>query len=493
MTLKSERLGSKSSVRSDVSNAMSVVILSAVLLLTAISANAGQNDGALNSNGLLTFETGATDRFGHYRVGNLTTVPDISQPVFDEDKNKCELDQSAGGPLVLLAQENGQNVGFVGDSMGVFSRGGGGSARGVKCGRINDDERLTFLVQSFDADGDGEADGNAVIRSRIDVEFKQSPIVIFTTGFAGQTTGQFWLGTGENDGVAPTGLIEDAVELEGCGDLSGTDNNNDSGPSDNCHIEFEALWTSMTVEVQGGGQISIEGGGDYADAIANRSEFELVRADGILDCQQGFVGDDDRIDGARLANVDGGCEALVPFSIEYDGDDVQLLFETGGQDTTWVVNTEWQSELQLAAAQQEPTLVSWDDGEIDWADCADPADGSDPTCFALADCDVGEPVRFCSDTIDNPGGPTSCSIDDDCGPSEGSCELTNIEAPEGGFPDVDPNRDGDQFSCVCEQTETWLGTRGRDNIAGTDDDTAPDDYTLVQQCIFLEGDIRWNR
>jgi hypothetical protein len=276
----------------------------------------------------------------------------------------------------------------------------------------------------------------------------------------------------------------------GCGGLDGTDNNSDSGPSDNCHLEFEALYTSLEVEVQGGGQISIEGGGDYSDSIANRSEFELVQADGILDCQEGFVGDDDRVQGARLSNTDGGCESLVPFSIEYDGEDVQLLFETGGQDTTWVINTEWEAELQVAAAEQEPTLVSWTEGDIDWEDCADPADESNPTCFALSNCDIGEPVRLCSTSSE------SCSIDADCGPAGGTCELTNIEAPVEGFPDLDPNRSGNQYSCVCEQTETWLGTRGRNNVEDglppLGDDTE-DDYTLVQQCIFLEGDIRWNR
>jgi len=496
------------------SKIFSSVFLATVLLLTAGAAYSGQSDSALQSNGLLTFETGSTDRFAHYReektaLGTVILVLNEQQPVFDESKNKCELDQSDEGPLMLLEVDDGSvNPGFVGDSMGVFSRGGGGNARGVKCGRVNNSEQLIFNVQSFDTDNDGDSDGSAVIRSKIDVEFKQSAIAIFTTEFGGQQTGQFWIGSGDNQNNPPADF-PDAIqlELEACDSLTGTDSNNDSGPNDNCPVEFDALWTSMTVETRGGGQISIEGGGDYSDPLANRSEFELVRVDGILNCQEGFVGGDSDAEGsvvgARLNNVETDCEALVPFSVDFNGNNVQLLFETNGQDTTWVINTEWQAELQLVEAEQEPTLVSWAEEDPDWATCTVDPDGPGPlgpTCFELDDCDVGEPVRFCSETFDpeNPELGVSCAIDEDCGAAEGSCELTDIVAPaEEGFPDMDTVREGNQYSCICEQTETWLGTSGRDGVTEVngypDGDDTQEDHTLVQQCIFLEGDIRWNR
>jgi hypothetical protein len=478
---------------------------------TALAGNAGEN--ALESIGLLTFETGGTDRFARYddgEFGNPSStnppssggdVADAVQPVFDESNNKCELDQSpvpGFKPLVILSAVNG-NPGFVGDSMGVFSRGGGGNARGVKCGRVNDSEKLIIdLGPDLDLDDDGDLDA-AVVKTRLDMEFKGNAIAVLTAKFAGSVTGQYYINSGSNTGAgAPSGLDPTVFAFEiPCG-ATGSDSNNDNGPNDNCAVEFPfdygvdgqapaALWDSLEIEVRDG-QVSLEGGGDYGSAsYFNRSEFELVRVDGILDCQGTFSTSGGKLQGARLSNTDGGCGSLVPYSLGFDGEEFELLFETDGQDLTFVVNAEWDTEGSIYPIP--PTKFSWEAGNIDWTTC----DTTNPaTCITLSVCDEGQPIRSCSNDSTQ-----ACSTNDDCDP-DASCDLTDITppTPPGSFTDLDPSRNGPQYACVCGETLTPLGFNGRDGVDDggfpNGDDTVAS-HILVEQCIFIEGDARGSR
>jgi len=487
-----------------------------MLLLTPFNtAFSGNDDGnALEAIGLLTLETGSSDRVARYDDGvfgdsSSTNPPngggdsaDATQPLVDEPKNKCEMDQSVGvvgsDPLIVFSVENAVNVGFVGDSIGAFSRGGGGgSARGTKCGRISDPERLILsLGPGFDLDDDGDLD-TAVIRTRLDMEFKGNAVSVVTAKFAGTITGQYYIQTGDNsDAPPPSGLIPTAFQIP-CG-ATGSDSNNDSGPNDNCAIEFPfdygeageapaAIWDSLEFDTLVG-DVSLEGGGDHGSAsYANRSEFELARLDGVLDCQDTFSANEGTLDGARLSNTDGDCGDLVPYSLEFDGEVFELLWQPAGQDLTWVVAAEWTTEDVTFPIP--PTRFTWDQGEVDWETCDE---SSDPNCFELALCE-GTPQRFCNDDSTQ-----SCSIDDDCVAAEAgdTCVLTDYIPPAGGFPDMDPGRPGPNYACICDETTTDLGLNGRngadDGGYPSGDDTEAEEL-LVQQCIYIEGDARGSR
>jgi hypothetical protein len=475
--------------------------LVAVLTWSNSAYPGSEGDSALQSIGLLTFETGAADRFAFYPNGEFQNSSSTNPPspagdpatmteaVVDEPSpNTCELDQSAGpDDLFIMSQNGGANVGFRGDSIGVFSRGGGGNARGVKCARISGSEKLTLtLGPDFDLDDDGDLDV-AVAKTHLDAEFKANGIGLFVASFAGNVTGRYFVRTGDSTATPPPPQSgPEWVEIL-C-DATGTDSNNDSGPNDNCPIEFPfdndtpdpvddipgALWDQLEMSVLAG-EISFEGGGDYPASFDNRSEFELVKVDGILDCQGTFSTSDQSITGARLSNVGTTeCPALVPFSL----------------DATFSLDVAFTTEDEAFPIPR--TLVSWRE-LVNFATCDQ---NSGEPCFELDLCE-GTPVRACSGDL-----MTACAIDDDCinaGKGD-SCVLTDYLPPDppGNFDDLDLDEglDGTQYSCLCDETVTPLGTAGRDGIDDggfpNGDDTTTDQI-LVEQCVFVQGDVRYSR
>ena len=516
MKIVIRRLGSDRTKQKTGLKVLATAMFAATLMIAAQPVHSG-DESALENIGLLTFETGATDRIalyddGVFQVPTSTNPPDpggdaadATQAMVDESApNKCELDQSPGvvgaEPLVIFSQQGGANVGFVGDSAGVFSR-GGGAARGTnRCGRIAGDEKLIMsLGPYFDLDDDGDLDV-AANRTHIDAEFKGNAIAIFTARFAGTITGQYYVLSGSNaGGPVPSGLIPGAFEIP-CG-ATNADSNNDSGPSDNCAIEWpfdygeagvapSALWDQLEMEVREG-KISFEGGGDHSLSFHNRSEFDLVRVDGILDCQGTFSGSGGGIEGARLDNIDGGCGALIPFSLAYNGEEYILLFERGTEEPNFVLYPIW----GLEGLEEPDTLVSWSAAVPDWDTCSDT---TDPNCFVLEQCLEGTPFRFCGDS------DVGCIDDDFCedNAEEGDelCLLRNLTPPAaahhgfpaGQFDDLDSTRDGTQYSCRFEWGTIWVDTVGLDGMLGTGDDTlTPQNYQ--REGIFIHGDARGRR
>jgi hypothetical protein len=471
-------------------------MFAALIALPFNAALSGTNGvDALETIGVLTFETGNTDRFALYNGGVFgtpnSTSPDVVQLVFDESKNKCELDQSGAlvvAPLVVVSAGVGANApGFVGDSMGIFSRGGGGNARGTKCGRVSDSEKLILtLGDGLDLDADGDIDA-AVVKTRLDMEFKSNAIAVLTAKFGGIVTAEYYINTGGNFGAGvPSGLVKPLLATEIlCSELTGSDSNNDNGPNDNCLFEFAALLDSLEIEVRDG-QVSLEGGGDHGSlSNLNHSQFELVGVDGILNCTDTFTTSGGTLQGARLSNTGGPCVSLVPYSIGFDGEGFELLFDPDGQDVTFVVNAEWLTEGSTYPIP--PTKFSWDEGNADtvayWTDC----DTTNPaTCIKLSICNEGQMIRSCSNDSTQ-----ACGNNDNCD-TGATCDLTDITPPTGGFTDLDPGRVDTQYACICDEFLRPMGLAGRDGELGTLDDTTVA-HSLIEQCIFINGDAKGSR
>jgi hypothetical protein len=498
----------------------------AVVLAWSTGSYAGsEGEIATQSVGLLTFETGTTDRFALYPNGEFQNPARTNPPedVVDQaSPNQCQLAQpDIPDDLLNLTQEGGHDVGFRFDSLGVFSR-GGGNARGVRCIRISDDERLILTLGSDAQDPDPNL-STVVAKTHLDVEFKGNAIGVFTAKFDGAITGRFFARSGTSAVGPPPAGLAGAIEIP-CG-ATGQDSNNDSGPNDNCPIQFPfdnpdpqpdipaAFWDTLELEVwEGTGDISLEGGGDYGvdpEPFFHRTEFELLTIGGLLNCGEqviGRFGDASATVFRAIENVGGGCPDLIAFLLGYDPETVTFqydYFDPTQQRPGHGFRFNWPMEPVTDLTTGLPTanllsILSLTD-QVDCTNLPIPSNPPGPpwtrTCIGLATC-VGQPYRVCSDFgADGIPGPNPdnddidddvlCETDDQCVLSgEGlECVLINLEPPDGGFPDlVDNNRcelsyaacatdadcptegdrcvlEADEYGCSFFSADTYLGSK----------------------------------
>jgi hypothetical protein len=506
---------------------LSTVIAAVALLMPATGVYAAP-DSPLESRGLLTFENGVV---AYYPDGDfddpfsaIPPAPEV-QILVDENKNRCELDQSEAGTglppderLAEFFQTGGVNNGWVNGSLGVFSRGGGGNSRGTLCGYINGPEIWGWRFGGFfDFDGDGETDV-AATRGLLDIEFKHSPFLVITAKLDGVISGQVYVRSGTSSAIDPPEELVDAVEVQ-CLGLEGQDNAADNGATDNCAVPVDVLFDELEVSVLfDTGEASIEDGTDHDNFIVNRSKFDLVRVDAVVGCLEqlstasrtpeigGFI------QAVRLNSSGGGCteQAGLPLSLDLNIG-FNLLF-SNAVGVALAAFVEWPIE---PVTSELSTSVSWDADEPDWPTCvAEPSAGT-PRCFPLLEC-TGTPLRFCGadDSVDEMTGEPlfACVKDTDCGefdPAHQSCQLTELQ---GEFVDMDddyPDPDmpgqmimgtpGDQHMCWFAKQSIFLGTSGRNGIdddctVGEEgcDDTL-EDHNLNLESIYIQGDARGRR
>lgn len=289
------------------------------------------------------------------------------------------------------------------------------------------------------------------------------------------------------------------------------------------------------------GAISLKGGGEYTgqpgdldDPASNRSEWNIIAADGILDCFDGF--DTNGLVGRRLANVGGVCGDLIPYTASFDGSEAEFVADNGAQAATYKFDLNWLIE-QASGLNIAPSKITFrDDFAID-CESSDP-----PTCFDLELC-TGTSVRACSggeldtcledadcvDQVCSDDVTLVCTEDSDCTagtcgpqtcefveliPSETRCSDDNtVCAVDGdcgagascapGFEDLDSGLGGTQYGCVAERVIQHLGTVSR--CSGTEDSCEIDgdctagtcepieDAIDVDECIFVEGDLKMSR
>lgn len=285
--------------------------------------------------------------------------------------------------------------------------------------------------------------------------------------------------------------------------LPRSDGGPDSKEQDDAFWEFSAplhnieVYSVLTNGDGAAGKLSIKGGGEFPECTAGpdcnafdsraavRSTWLAFEAEGVLNCFERFE-ETDNFSGRRLLN-DGvtdptQCE-LIPYDAEYfdnfEGQSVSLASfdaNTGGQDVNFTFAVCFAEEHVDTAG--DPTLYSFrqdlDPTTCDTvgaclqtgAACSADCGVDDPCvfpCFALETCE-GTPTYQCFGGSGPIAGTEGCVQDEArcfedpdcilCAANE-SCELSDLAAPAGGFPDRDLSVPGINYACTFTSEEVY--------------------------------------
>jgi len=304
-------------------------------LAAAALVSAGISTGvqAAGSYGQLRLQLGSVNQFV-YPASPFSYV----QRMYFDSKGSCLLVWDENDPALATLTPGGgrgeSTPGFGPTSIGVYD-----GPKGTPCYRVSDyaSESLTFALGSFTKSHIG---ANAFDRLELDVEVKRNAHVLLRMKIAGSETKVYELRTGSSIipgvGLEPTGGTWPEADpwntIVNC--RARSDSGPDSGSSDNCRWIINDLGQQFTVEtVPGGGEFSLEGGGDWAGAAdANNSVIWLTYVtEGDLKCGEPTpaiaVGDVKDACYVTRADDDGYCNQLVHYVLrEISGNDTGCEF-----------------------------------------------------------------------------------------------------------------------------------------------------------------------
>jgi hypothetical protein len=113
-----------------------------------------------------------------------------------------------------------------------------------------------------------------------------------------------------------------------------SDSGADSGSRDNCRVSVDpgAPFDTMILDIDGVGEVSLEGSGDFGGAPANDTIFYLTSAEGLLGCSSTnntATDTDGNVIGTitRYENTDGDPCVLKPYSLTADGEEGSVTFD----------------------------------------------------------------------------------------------------------------------------------------------------------------------
>lgn len=438
---------------------VTLVVLGAGLGLATMSSSGAQQDSTgqpflFVRQGELRFETsGSSGQFVWQRLSGSN----VSQPlsVGTNGNTNCLVLEPATIPLVDLAPNRGTNtgVGFVGGSLGVFS----GGSRGTPCGRVAGSEVLSLKLT-------GQLQGITAYTARLDLELKGTALVeaaFYRTGQTAPVATRFaYTGTATPD----ASLYPNAFR---CGDAS--DSGPDSGPGDNC------VWQALTstdnlsfdeVRIRAvTGEVSLEGGGDWADPSANRTVFLLGGteiSEGDLACDEFAVEAQDGTDvtavrGDNLSSSGCGDTALLPYSLRVARSGADVVFRKDlleDTDSAFNLRIAWAAP-QTIASLSSPSTIDWEVG-------------------------VSSSIDYCP-----VGVKQTRTVTPDKGSTSETVEYWSITAAQLAGRDMVPDTilPGIQFACVWRQSQEAVGSTS----------TTPAATVRLVQEIYVTGDAIMRR
>jgi len=454
----------------------------------------------------------------------LALRPDPNRP--PEDHNELVNLVAPGGRAGIDV-----NKGAIGDR----------ENKGAGCGQLEQGDVLDIFFL-----------GRSVVSSRIQLETKQNAAAEITFRLDGVVVGRRYLLSG-TAAAPPDFPPMKSPDLLLC-NVGAPDGNPDSFERDDCLLYLsrargaidgepnpEPFHNQLSILVRNDGKISLKGGSEFPDPDANRSAWDVVEFDGILDCGDGFScqgNEDCTSDGVSGNRTDVGtgdaCAVPIPYELKFDGQEVTFRFvDTFDQQPAFALDVQWEVEATgrdpggTPGAQfpPDPTILSYDPAGVACgpgsctsastpcqfnSDCAPGSTCVLPvtdSCIPLTLC-VGSPIRRCSND------PTlTCREDADCGPGN-TCRMDDLVAPAGGFPDLVSGSPTTEYGCVCEEDVLYLGPGLCDEASGTlagascgDDSDCLDaastqgscelfpdgDRIAVEQCLFFIGDPAFKR
>ena len=472
--------------------ALGNTLVALIVLAFAGPALAGQQGGNLPVQ-LLELELGGPDRFvlctdadasGQCEAAEEEFVQDI---ISGQGKQGCEL-SLAGDPLVQLTSAAGTpgidaNKGAIGDR----------DNKGTGCGQLEEGDVLDIFFL-----------GRAVINSRVQFEAKQNVAGEIIFKLAGVEVGKRYFLTG--NATAPSHFPPmGSPDLLLC-NVGTPDGNPDSGENDDCLLHLsraggdeagasnpEPLHDQQSYLILNDGALSLKGGSEFPFPDENRTSWNVVEFDGLLNCGDSFFcqGNPNCINGGVSGNrteeeTGDACTDPIPFALTFDGQQVVFNFlDNNNQNPGITLNVEWLAEAtgrdpSAAPGVQfpiDPTVLSYDPAGVSCGsgNCSN----GTTSCQSNSDCDpgntcvlpvtescvplticVGTPIRRCSNDAS-----LGCREDEDCGPGN-SCRLDDLMAPAGGFPDLLPASTTIEYGCVCEEDALYLGPGVCDALSG---------------------------
>lgn len=285
-----------------------LVVATAVLLVLASLPAVGTHEAGHEAE-TLRLHLGTDGTFFQYSAGGVPVTQHIGTP------SRCGI--TVSGPLAAINASD-RGPGLVGVSIGTKS----GGSQGIPCSRVDSTEDLTIsLIGVPDA-----------VKAGFDLELKGDAKVDIVLSRGATAVGTFQVRAGAAivagegvDGsmtVPFTATATAAEPIANCRNAS--DSGPDSGANDNCYLTVDPGDTFDTVEFRPvGGEMSLEGSGDFANDTSFDTIFTLSDFDGELGCdettnsvsiEEGTIFGDI----TRLQNTDGSECVLKPFNLDVD-------------------------------------------------------------------------------------------------------------------------------------------------------------------------------
>ena len=271
--------------------------------------------GGLESGGTLFLNLGASDNFTWSKTGSVENVYDL-RDLTNKSADACKLQLGTLPPqppqpqLMLVTATSGTTNGTPGFNgqknwMGVREQ-----SRGIDCGRVSPGQALTLSLGQALA-------GYGISDTFLQVNAKQNVVVKAVATYKGKNPQYFWLETGLSavDPVGPNQKVIDGktvtVNVSVC-----SQGISDSSPdvAANCTWHFAGLYDVVTLANANNGAWSI------ASSASGPSKFSLVKADGILDCNDTTItatsgANSAIVQGTRLINTDNSACVPIPYTL----------------------------------------------------------------------------------------------------------------------------------------------------------------------------------
>jgi hypothetical protein len=403
--------------------------LAAVSLLAGVSLDAA----AAGNKGKIFLETGKTlASFNFTYVGDGGPV--VQQFAYIKG---CTIGLDPADPdnlvtLSALRDGNAGTLGFMATSIGVYD-----GPQGTACGRVSGAKSEAL---QFGLGPDIPSGANAFDTLELDVEVKGAVVLQLDVTFDAGTVTHYLTAGG---GVVPSGAP--AGDIFPCSAAS--DSGPDAGPSDNCRWIVEELGRSFTIKPLVG-EFSLEGGGDFADVLLNRTAIFLTQADGIFDCGETETSADATMSCSITRLDPGGTAACVPvpFVFRTGGGSCELTVDPDGQQIVANLFVSYRPEPSTTASLSSTTWPAAPLSKVSFADAPN-------TSFSIPACR--------GVTIDNGFAPGPAPI------------------PE-TKPDWISGNSSIDFACAFQRTETFqTGANGLE--------------TWIDEGIQFWGDISFSR
>jgi hypothetical protein len=285
-----------------------LVLATAVLLVLASLPAVGTHEAGHEAE-TLRLHLGTDGTYFRYSAGGVPVTQTIGAPT------RCEI--TVGGPLAAIDASD-RGPGLVGVSIGTKS----GGSQGIPCSRVDSSEDLTISLL-------GVPDA---VKAAFDFELKGDAKIDIVLSLGTTTVSTFQLRAGAaivaGEGLdgsmeAPfTATATAANPIANCRNAS--DSGPDSGANDNCYLTVDPGASFDTVEFRPlGGEVSLEGSGDFANDANFDTIFTLAEFDGELGCDE--TNNSDSIEEGtvfgeitRLQNTDGSVCVLKPYNLDVD-------------------------------------------------------------------------------------------------------------------------------------------------------------------------------